>query len=86
MKTSVPQVRPIEDVIYRIGLLIENAGQIKKHAPELFAESIAIARRIYEEEMKPRANLGKMDRDRVNMIGRLLGKIEEKLRRDDVVG
>lgn len=78
MATSVPQVKPFNELLYRVGQLFEHAAGCKRYAPEIYAECLQLIRKLYEEEMKPRANLGQMDRARLDAIGRELEKLEAK--------
>ena len=79
MTTSVPQVTSFNDVLYRLGELLQKSARAKREAPAIYIATVQLIRRVYEEEMKPMANLGELERAYVDEVGRAIEKVEAKL-------
>lgn len=78
MTASVPQVTPISEIKYQLARLLEEALELRKLTGDSshFINAVQLARRVYEEQIKPRRNLGQMDKAYVEQIRVGLEKVE----------
>lgn len=83
MTTSVPTIRTLQDLKWRIANLIKAGGEhyLRTGDIEFLDQAVQVARFCYETELKPAGNAGEMDWGYINEYVPALEKAESFVRR-----
>lgn len=83
MKTSVPQVWPINDQKHLFGTLVEKALEVYRLSGDIdmLDRAVKLTREFYDSEMKIAGHKGSLDWDHINNASKALEKVEEIVRR-----
>jgi hypothetical protein len=83
MKSSVPQVRSIEDLKWELAKLLVLAKEATRLSGDVSYLEMAMkpVHELYEMDLKTAANLGKLDRNYVEKFGAAIEKIDNLIAR-----